>query len=182
MKKYISRVVLIIILCLVICGCGNITDTPSGKVELFMSKYQRLDSEVLAQLDRVVSNNIELTDSQKEDYRSLMERQYQDLSYKIKDENTLGENSTVTVEIEVYDYRSSLNKSEDYFEKNREEFTEGDVIDTIKYMDYKIKQMKTTEDRVKYEIIFTLHKEDGKWVLEDISDMDREKIHGLYIM
>lgn len=181
MKKYLKEILVVVIFILLLSGCGNITDTPSSKVENFMSKYQKLDSEVLAQLDNVVSNNSELNDEQKEDYRSLMERQYQDLSYKIKDENTLGDTSTVNVEVEVYDYRNALNKSEIYYEQNKDKFQKEDgTLDNSKYWDYKISEMKTVEDKIKYEIIFTLHKEDGKWILEDISDLDREKIHGLY--
>ena len=181
MKKNIRVVIFIASLVLLFSGCGNITDTPTAKVENFMSKYQKLDSEVLAQLDSVVSSNLELTDDQKEEYRDLMERQYQNLSYKIKDETTLGESATVTAEIEVYDYRTALNKSEAYYSDNKKEFHKDDgTLDDEKYWDYKLKAMKTTEDRVKQEIIFTLHKTDGKWILEDISDEDRDKIHGLY--
>ena len=44
-----------------------------------MSKYQRMDSEVLSQLDSIVSNNKDLTDDQKKDYKNLIERQYQNI-------------------------------------------------------------------------------------------------------
>lgn len=180
MKKYI-RLLFVVIFIFIMSGCGNITDTPSSKVENFMSKYQRLDSEVLLQLDNVVSSNNELTDDQKEDYRGLMERQYQDLSYKIKDEKINGENATVIVEVEVYDYRNSINKSEAYYEQNKKDFQKEDgTLDLKKYWDYKIKEMKIVDDRVKQEITFTFHKDDGKWILEDLSDLDRDKIHGLY--
>ena len=180
MKKY-TRIIFIVVAIFILSGCGNITDTPSSKVESFMSKYQRLDSEVLLQLDNVVSSNSELTDTQKEDYRGLMERQYQDLSYKIKDEKINGENATVIVEVEVYDYRNSLNKSEIYYEQNKKNFQKEDgSLDLEKYWNYKIKEMKVVDDRIKQEITFTFHKDDGKWVLEDLSDIDRDKIHGLY--
>ena len=146
-----------------------------------MSKYQRMDSEVLSQLDSIVSNNKDLTDDQKKDYKNLIERQYQNISYKIKDENTSGENATVTVEVETFDYRSALNKSEEYYENNKKKFQKGDgKIDQEKYWDYKISEMKKTEDKIKNEIIFTLHKENDKWILDDISDSDRQKLHGLY--
>ncbi len=178
MKKVIFVIVLV---SLFLVGCSTDTNTPTSKVEDFMSKYQRMDSEVLSQLDSVVSNNDSLTDDQRKDYRSLIERQYQNMTYKIKDENTDKNNATVTVEVEVFDYRSSLNKSEEYYKANKEEFQKEDGKDDIKkYWDYKISEMKKVEDKVKSEIIFTLHKEDEKWVLDDISDTDREKLHGLY--
>lgn len=178
MKKVIFVIALI---SLFLVGCSTDTNTPISKVEDFMSKYQRMDSEVLSQLDSVISNNDSLTDDQRKDYRTLIERQYQNMTYKIKDENTDKDNATVTVEVEVFDYRSSLNKSEEYYEANKEEFQKDDGKDDIKkYWDYKISEMKKVEDKVKSEIIFTLHKEDDKWVLDDISDTDREKLHGLY--
>ena len=123
----------------------------------------------------------DLTDDQKKDYKNLIERQYQNISYKIKDENTSGENATVTVEVETFDYRSALNKSEEYYENNKKKFQKDDgKIDQKKYWDYKISEMKKTEDKIKNEIIFTLHKENDKWILDDISDSDRQKLHGLY--
>ena len=166
MKKFYLVLFTIV---LFLSGCSTNTNTPTSKVEEFMSKYQRMDSEVLSQLDSIVS------------YKNLIERQYQNISYKIKDENTSGENATVTVEVETFDYRSALNKSEEYYENNKKKFQKEDgKIDQEKYWDYKISEMKKTEDKIKNEIIFTLHKENDKWILDDISDSDRQKLHGLY--
>lgn len=178
MKKFILS---IFVMMFFVVGCSVNTNTPTSKVEEFMSKYQRMDSEVLSSLDKVVSSNKELSDDQKEDYKGLMERQYQNLSYKIKDENTKGDNSNVTVEIETYDYRSSLDNSENYYNNNKDKFKDDDgKIDKKKYWDYKISEMKKTDDKVKSEIVFTLHKDNDTWVLDDISDSDREKLHGIY--
>ena len=47
-------------------------------------------------------------------------------------------------------------------------------------MDYKIEEMIKVNDRITNEIVFVLHKEKGKWILDNISDIDRQKIHGLY--
>ena len=177
MKKFYLVLFTIV---LFLSGCSTNTNTPTSKIEEFMSKYQRMDSEVLSQLDSIVSNNKDLTDDQKKDYKNLIERQYQNISYKIKDENTSGENATVTVEVETFDYRSALNKSEEYYENNKKKFQKDDgKIDQEKYWDYKISEMKKTEDKIKNEIIFTLHKENDKWILDDISDSDRQQLHGL---
>lgn len=46
-------------------------------------------------------------------------------------------------------------------------------------MDYKITEMQKVSDRKQYEIVFTLRKEDDGWVMDNISDTDREKLHGL---
>ena len=143
-----------------------------------LSTSQKLLKEAEVNPDTRVKD---LTDDQKKDYKNLIERQYQNISYKIKDENTSGENATVTVEVETFDYRSALNKSEEYYENNKKKFQKDDgKIDQKKYWDYKISEMKKTEDKIKNEIIFTLHKENDKWILDDISDSDRQKLHGLY--
>ena len=105
---------------------------------------------------------------------ALMKRQYQNLSYKITDEKIEDDSANVIVEIEVYDYISSVNKSEDYYNNHKEEFEEKE-----KYMDYKITEMQKVSDRKQYEIVFTLRKEDDGWVMDNISDTDREKLHGL---
>lgn len=178
MKK-ISLLFLIIIL--ILTGCKNMSNTPTAKVENFMEKYQSMDSSVLNQLDSILENNSSLTDEQKSKYKSLMEKQYQNLSYTIKNENIDGDNANVVVEVETYDYRNALNKSEAYFDNNEYEFKNKDgSIDIKKYWDYKLEEMIKVDDRIKNEIVFVLHKEKKKWVLDNISDIDREKIHGLY--
>lgn len=177
-----KKKVLIFIICIIaLTGCKNVSNTPTAKVENFMEKYQSMDSSVLNQLDFVVSNRNDLTDEQKSDYKTLMEKQYQNLSYEIKNKNINDNNANVTVEVETYDYRNALNKSEAYFDSNEKKFKTGDgKLDLKKYWDYKIEEMTKVNDRIKNEIVFTLHKENKKWVLDEISDTDREKIHGLY--
>lgn len=171
-----KRFVLSILLCLfLITGCTVTENTPTRRVEEFMGRYQNLDNEVLTQLDKIVSSDNTLTDNARKDYTALMKKQYQNLSYKITDEKIEDDTASVVVEIEVYDYISSVNKSEDYYNNHKEEFD-----DKNKYIDYKIKEMQKVSDRKQYEIVFTLRKEDNRWVMDNISDTDREKIHGLF--
>lgn len=181
MKK-IYRVLFLIIILFLIVGCGNMMNTPTKKVEDFLSKYQTMDKAVLTQLDDVIDDSGNFTDTQKEKYRELMKKQYQNLNYKIKDETEDGDNATVEVEIEVYDYGKAIRDSESYLINNREEFlnNETNSIDTEKFLDYKINQIKDIKDKVKYTINFTLTKVEDTWKLDDISDVDRQKIHGLY--
>lgn len=173
MKKIFLTIILFLV---TITGCTTTTNTPTKRVEDFMSKYQALDSDVLSQLDRVVSNEATMGDDQKKEYTSLMKKQYQNLSYKIKDEKIEEETATVTVEVEVYDYRSALNNAETYYASNKDKFTD----DKDKYMDYKITEMKKVTDRKKYELIFTLFRENDEWAMDDITDSDRQKLHGVY--
>ena len=48
------------------------------------------------------------------------------------------------------------------------------------YPSYKLKELESVTDTTTYTITFYLTKEDSEWKLQDISDQDREKIHGLY--
>ncbi len=177
MKKLLVLGSLIFLL----AGCGDMGNTPTKKVEDFLGKYQSMDSEVLAQLDTIIDEENDFTDDQKTDYKSLMEKQYQNLSYKIQSENINDDEATVETEIEVYDYRNALDKAEDYRSEHQDEFMDEDgKEDYEKFMSYRIEELKKVSDKKKYNITFHLQKEDGDWVLEDISDSDREKIHGLY--
>ncbi|MDO5393170.1 MAG: hypothetical protein Q4F33_01085 [Mycoplasmatota bacterium] len=194
MKKRL--IILLSLFGLLVSGCGN-TNTPTSKVEEFLGKYQSMDSEVLTQLDNIISNDTSMSDTQKKDYQSLMEKQYQNLSYKIKDEKIDGDEAEVLVEIEVFDYANSILESKEYYNEHRDEFKSddsfnedqkdesgevvgGEIDNIASFIDYKIKQLKDVTDKAKYEITFHLTKEDGEWVVEDISDEDRQKIHGLF--
>lgn len=191
MKKILVCLSLFLLLAV---GCTNTMNTPTKKVEELLGKYQKMDSTVLAQLDSVISEDVNMSDEQKKEYRSLMEKQYQNLSYKVKNEEIKGNNATVDVEIEVFDYATSIAESRKYYSEHKDEFKDEDKDDNTvgekveeaidkssKYIDYKIKQLKNVTDKKKYDITFNLSKdEDGIWKLDDISDIDRQKIHGLY--
>lgn len=201
MKK--KLIVFLSLLVMFVTGCGNNMSAPSEKVEEFLGRYQSMDSNILTQLDNVISNDETMDDTQKKDYKTLMEKQYQNLSYKIKDEKIDGDKAEVLVEIEVFDYANSINESRKYYTEHRDEFDDGEVgndgadtdndgmseegevvggaVDTVSsFITYKIKQLMDVTDKAKYEITFHLNKEDGEWKVEDLSDVDRQKIHGLF--
>ncbi|MBO5138024.1 MAG: hypothetical protein J6B89_00080 [Bacilli bacterium] len=178
-----KRILYILILITIFAtGCSISESTPTMKVEEYMSKYQNLDSTIINKLDDYTDKyNPDLTDEQKKDYKSLLQKQYQNLEYKITDEKVEEDYATVEIEIEVFDYRNSNLESEKYIEENKEQFLKkDDSIDQEKYNDYKIKEMKKVVDKKKYNITFTLHKNDNTWKIDDLKDTDIEKIHGLY--
>ncbi|MBQ2639420.1 MAG: hypothetical protein IJF92_01455 [Bacilli bacterium] len=190
MKK-LSKILLSLSLVLFLVGCGNMADTPTKKVEEFLGKYQSMDSDVMAQLDKVISDDENMSDKQKKNYRALLEKQYQNLSYKIKDEDINGDNATVDVEIEVLDYATAQEKAKKYYNEHKDEFedkdddslvegTEESLEKIASFIDYKIKQLQSVTDKTKYDITFNLKKENGKWKVQDLSDEDIEKLHGLY--
>ncbi len=179
MKKLL--LVLIAILTIFTTACGSTDNTPSKAVENFLGKYQSMDEEVLTQLDNIVDKDSTLSDDDKKEYKSLMERQYQNLSYKIEDENIDGDTAEVKVEIEVFDYSNALKKAKDYFDEHKDEFTSDDgVVDDAKYMARKLKEMTNAVDKKEEDLTFTVKKEDGKWKVQNLSEIDIEKIHGLY--
>jgi len=177
MKKMIAIVLVLVFL----SGCNNVMNTPTKEVEAFLSKYQTMNDKVITQLDGVLDTDNTMTTEQKNEYKDLMKKQYQNLSYKIKDEKIDGQHASIVTEIEVYDYNKAIQESDDYLNTNGEEFLNADgTTDEAKFMDYKISKMKDTKDKVIYTITFTLTKEDDEWTLDDITDIDRQKIHGIY--
>lgn len=213
MKKVLVAIILGIFL---FVGCDNTKNTPTSKVEQYLGKYQKLDKDVLADLDNVLDKDENMSDEQKKEYRTLLEKQYQNLSYKIKKEEVKGNTATVDVEIEVLDYQTSINKSKEYYAEHQDEFkndsaakkdtneatkeknnnvgdenvrdkaeeAKDDIADTLdniaSFIDYKIQELKNVDTTIKYDLTFNLTKEDGVWVIDDLSDDDRQKLHGLY--
>ncbi len=200
--KNIGKVVLGFgFLLLFLAGCGNMTNTPTQKVEEFLGKYQTMDEDVITQLKQVLSDDKTMNDEQKDKYRALMEKQYQNLSYKIENEDIDGDKATVDVEVEVLDYATTINKSKKYYEEHKDEIEKenqedkkdndnviedaGDDLETAvkessAYINYKLKELESVSDTTTYTITFYLNKENGDWKLQDISDSDRQKLHGLY--
>ena len=173
-----KKIFLVIFGVLLLVGCGDMENTPSKRVEDFLSKYQNLDNDVITQLDVTIDSDNDMNHDQKKEYKSLLEKQYQNLSYKIIDEVQEDNIAEVKVEIEVLDYRTTNEQSEKYYESHKDEFNDKD--DSNKYTDYKLKKLKDTKDKTTYVINFYLTKENGKWKMNDITNEDILKLHGLY--
>ena len=78
-------------------------------------------SDVTTQLEQVLSDDTTMSDEQKEDYKALMEKQYQNLSYKIENEDIEGDSATVDVEIEVLDYATTIRKQKNIMNEHKDE-------------------------------------------------------------
>ena len=163
-----------------IIGCNDTLNNPKDKVKQFFEKYQKLDNEVLMDLEYIIESK-NLNETEKNLYRENMRRQYKDLKYKIKEEEIYDDNASIIVEIEVYDYGEAIKKASDYFLKNQDLFINNDnMVDESKYIDYKLNEMKETNDRIKYDIEFSLYKKNKIWIMNDIDETIIEKIHGIY--
>lgn len=166
---------------LFLVGCNNLMNTPTKKVEEFLNKYQTMNNAVMDQLNYTLESDYELTDTQKDSYKTMMKKQYKDLIYTIKDETVDGDTATVKVEIEVYDYSKAIKEADNYLTNNQDEFVNEDgSVDREKFLDYKIELMSKSTERVKYTLELKLTKDDGNWKMNDITEIDRQKIHGIY--
>jgi len=177
-----KKLVIFLIVLILFTGCSNdLMNTPTKRVETLMNNYITLNSEVLSDLDKTLLSETVMTNDQKERYKSIIKRQYQHLSYEIKDETIDGDAATVEVQVEVYDYGKAINDANNYLQENSNEFltTEG-VMDTEKFNNYKLDNLEKVKDKVTYTLNLTLRKIDDKWTLDDLTDVEINKIHGLY--
>ena len=163
MKKIL---IITLLLSLFLFGCDKTMQTPTSKVEDFLSRYQKLDKDVLKELENMVYKDDEMTEEEKEEYKSLLEKQYQNLSYKIKKEIISKDTATVDVEVEVLDYATAISKSKKECDKN--------------IVECKLKEMKLVNSKKKHDLTITLYKEDGNWIIENLNEDDVKKLHGLY--
>ena len=157
------------ILFIILVGC-EMANTPTSKVEDLFTKYQKLDTDI----DNGINNILEeqnLSESQKERYRKILENQYKNLTYQIKEETIDGDNATVTAEIEVTDLKKSL---------------EGLVFDSTIYTketfdEERLNRLEKAKDKIKYtlELILTKGSND-EWKLNALTNEQIKKIQGMY--
>lgn len=177
MKK---KIFLIVSLLLLVVGCGCMKKTAKGAVQDYLNQYKNLSANVISDMDDVIDNE-NLTDTQKEKYREILKKQYQDLKYDIVSEKYDGDNATVDVKIKVYDLYKVQKDANDYLTTSGDEFKENGVFSNDLFMDYKLDKMKKTMDTIEYNITFNVTKDDkGNYKVSDLSNTDLEKIHGVY--
>ncbi|MDD2489724.1 MAG: DUF4878 domain-containing protein [Bacilli bacterium] len=181
MKKILVGLIMLIL----VTGCGgtlfNPKASPTRAVEDLFTKYQTLNQEVTNQLDEVVAEQ-NLTTAQKDQYKELMKRQYKDLTYTIKDEVINGDTAIVTVEIQVYDYARAQIEVDEHVEENPNDFLDdNEQFSNLKYMDYKIDTLMKENRKTKYTLDIRLTKEEDEWLLDELTETEKQKIHGVYI-
>ena len=155
----------------IIIGCDNTMNTPVNRVNLLFRQYQTLNKEVLNDLDMSIKKDKDLTKYEKEEYKKLFIKQYQNLSYKIKKEDIRNNLAFVDIEIEVLDYKSALNKAmQKYMEKDKR---------CKNITKCKIVELKKVNDKKKYDLLLTIEKKDGLWNIVEWTNEDIKKIHGI---
>ena len=173
-----KKLLIFLFLLFVVTGCGN-DNSPKGEVQKLFSNYNNLSSDLLIQLDSVMESE-NLTEEQIKKYKEVLKRQYEDLKYKINDEIISQDNAIVSTEIEVYNLAKVIDDAKEYLNNNKKEFYDGENLNNEKFWDYKLDKMLKTKDKINYTIDFSLTKLDEKWTLDELLEMDRQKIHGLY--
>ena len=166
MKKKLTLLVLPFIF-LVAC---SMSITPTSKVDELFSKYQKLDDDINAGITTILDEQ-NLSTSQKERYRKILEKQYKNISYQIKQEEIDGNTATVTTEIEVTDLKKGVNDL--VFDSNtytKETFDEE-----------RLKRLEQAKDKVKYTLEITLTKDNNdNWKLNALTNEQIKKIQGMY--
>lgn len=177
--KRVRKYIILFLVVFMLAGC-SINNGPREEVEKLLKKYQSLDSEVLDDLELDSEREMFSNKSIRDDYIKSIKKQYSDMKFEITDEEVNGNDSTVTVNINVYDYYKVQKEADAYYVLHQEEFTTNGVFDTTKLLSYKINKMMDTSERVEYTIKVNLKKEDNKWSVEKFDNNTLKKIHGTY--
>lgn len=179
-----KKIFLTIIMACTLAGCSlgaDMDNTPTKQVEKYLNNYQTLNTNVLSELDSIVDNEITFNETQKNDYRDILKKHYQDLNYTIKEETVNGDKATVEVEIEVNDYTKALKQAEsDRTAKASDFYDNSNNFDESKFNDYRLKLLKDNKEKVKYTLYFSLTKNQNEWVLDSLTDTEQEKLLGIY--
>lgn len=167
-----KKIILVFTFLLLLVGC-SLSNSPTSKVEDLFSKYQTLDKDIRKGIDDVVNEEV-LTTEQVRRYKDIIEKQYKNLSYEVKEERYDGEKATITVEIQVLDYKKAINEISSTYLKM-------DDYTVEEYNDAKLSALEEVKDNVLYTIDFEVVKDsNGNWRLSALSNETIKKILGMY--
>lgn len=172
MKKIFSIFILLILL----TGCSldmSMKNTPTNEVEKYLDSYQKLDDNILNDIDTLVQNtdyNIE----QKAKYKEVLKKHYTNMAYEITGEKIVDDKAYVTASIEVTNFNLISLNDEDYKDENG-------VFDINKYHDDEIDALENANEKIKYDITFDLTKKDNEWVIDNLSKDNIDKINGVFV-
>lgn len=167
-----KKIIITFIFLLLLVGC-SFSNNPTSQVEDLFSKYQMLDNDVKNGIDEVL-NSETLTKNQKKRYQKLLEDQYKNLAYEVKNERIDGNTAIITTQIEVTNYKKAINEISNYYQ-GREDYT------VKEYNDKKLDNLEKEKEKVIYTIDFDVEKDkDGNWKLSSLNNETIKKIQGMY--
>ncbi len=147
----------ILLVILVFFSCGCMRKGASEAVVDYLNKFKNHDYEVMKILDEILTDD-DLSETEKNLYKTAMKRQYTDLEYKILLEQYNADLATVLVSLTVYDFL---------------------FAEDLSFYD-KLKNMENCEKRIFYTVSFDCQYDEGKWKVLGPSYEVLEKIHGIY--
>ena len=166
MKK---KLLLFVLPILLLVGC-TMSNTPTSKVEELFTKYQKLDTDIDSGISSILDEQ-NISEAQKERYRKVLENQYKNLTYQIKDEEIDGNKATVIVSIEVLDLKRAINDL----------VFDSSIYTKETYDEEKLNRLEKAKDKVQYTLELTVTKDDdGEWKLDALTNEDIKKIQGMY--
>ena len=161
-----KKIIICLLLTISLTAC-NLNNTPNSKVEEFLGKYQSIDNSIIITPSMIINNN-NLDEKTNKEITKVIEKQFSNLTYEIKDTKEDGNTATVTTEIEVLNYKSVLNDEslsmadDDYYKK---------LID----------KLNNTTKRITYTIDFTLTKNNKDiWEINKLNPEEENKLLGIY--
>lgn len=167
-----KKIILLFIFLSFLIGC-SLANTPTSKVEDLISKYQKVDDEISADIDDITSKE-NLTEEQRGRYKKVIEKQYFNLSYEIKNELIDGDEATVTIELTTLDYKKAINETNDYY-KGKTDYT------VEEYNNTKLDKLEKTNEKVTYTIEIPLKKDkNNNWHITSLNNETIKKIQGMY--
>lgn len=164
-----KKIFVLVVITLLLVGC-DMANTPTSMVDDLFSKYQKLDNDIDSGIDSVLDEQ-NLTSEHRDRYRKLLENQYKNLSYEIKNETIDGNNAIVTVEIEVIDYKQAVS-----------DLTFDSTIYTKESFDEeKLNRLENANNKVTYTLDLSFTKDDdNKWKINALTNEQIKKIQGMY--
>lgn len=162
-----KKIILAIFCFTMLVGC-TLGNTPTSKVEDMLTNYQMNKDSIDISYTNLTSDSNLSADIIKK-YEDAIEKQYRDLSYEVVDEVIDGDSAVVTIQIEVMDYKNSINKY------NREDY------DINKYHEHILKELNNTKEMTTYTLDITLTKDSNDtWNVDDLTKENRKKLLGIY--
>jgi len=172
MVNKMKRLLLVLIISLFIIGCDKMGSTPISKVENLLNQYQTLDNNITSEIENVIDDD-NLSNEQKNRYRKIIEKQYKNLTYEIKDDIIDKDTAIVTVSIEVLNYKEAIDKLN--LELHNQDYNMSE------YTRQKLDKLEEVDEKVMYTMDFNLNlNEDEEWKLEPLTNVQKKKMQGMY--
>lgn len=162
-----KKILLIIFSFTMLVGC-SLGNTPTSRVEDMLTRYQMVNDDIDTSYTNL-TNDTNLNQDIRDGYEDAIKMQYKKLSYEVKDEVIDGDNANVTIEIEVMNYKSAIDKY------NRADY------EVNKYHELILDEMKRTKEMVTYTLDITLTKDkNDTWNIDNLNIENRNKLLGIY--